>query len=96
MRRGTREVLQGGREQDPMEGVLFSPACPHFRSRSAEGPFQGSPGSLLWGGGDVPILSFQDCVLTMPPWPSILGLTLGFLVLRLAVWEGQAAEAALL
>lgn len=42
------------------------------------------------GGGEVPVLSFQDCVLTTPPWFSILGLTRGIFVLRLAVWEGQA------
>lgn len=52
-------------------------------------PLQGSPGGLLWGVGRF-LYSASKTVLTTPPWFSILGLTLGFFVLCLAVWEGQA------
>lgn len=52
-------------------------------------PLQGSPGGLLWGVGRF-LYSASKTVLTTPPWFSILGLTLGFFVLCLAVWKGQA------
>lgn len=77
-------MVQGGWERDFMEGVLSSLASAHFWNRCAHGPSARRHGWSALGGGEVPGLSFQDCVLTRPPWFLILGLTLGFFVLCLS------------